>query len=458
MICKFKPFFFNRPNSFILCSLFLVFSTTTCSINKELKLNDTLITTASELKLQAKKEKSLSLFEEYPYKIKQNEPLYPNLLKRGVPSKDILAVVKVSKKIHDLSNLRPGIRFKYSFNDLGEFTEIGFLFSPLNKVNFFKNEKGEWQAHRIIETIDTRVVSFSGKIDSNLWESSKKSKVKPDLIFSMVEIFAWVFDFTREAKKGDTWRFAVEEKTVSGTHVGWGDILAAEYTNNGKVFTAALFRKGDQNIGYYDTKGNNLRKMLLKNPLKFARVTSGFSKRRFHPKLKVFRAHKGVDYGAPIGTPVRSVGDGVVTFMGRRGGGGLILKINHNTVFRTAYKHLNGFGKSLKVGSSVRQGQTVAYTGNTGLSTGPHLHYELYKNNRSVDPLNQMFPDAFPVSNGDRFAFKLQVEELMSLLPQEYKVTPLGAKYSWSKFLQKPIKDDLSFERALPQNFIQKSI
>jgi|GEM_PF-6728199 len=444
MICKFKSSLCNRANSFILCSVFLVFSTTTCSINKDLKQNNSLITTASELEAQDSKNKALSLNEEYPHTIKKNQPLYPNLLKKGIPSKDIHEVVKASKKIHDLSNLLPGTRFKYSFNDAGKFTKIGFMFSPLNKVSFVKNEEGQWTAHRIIETIDTRIVSFSGKIESNLWESSKKSKVKPDLIFSMVEIFAWVFDFSREAKKGDTWRFAVEEKTVSGTHVGWGDILAAEYTNNGKIFTAALFRKGKQNIGYYDTDGNNLRKMLLKNPLKFARVTSGFSNSRFHPKLKVFRAHKG--------------GDGTVTFMGRRGGGGLILKINHNSVFRTAYKHLNGFGKNLKIGSTVRQGQTVAYTGNTGLSTGPHLHYELYKNNKSVDPLNQMFPDAFPVSNGDRFAFKLQVEKLMSLLPQDYKVVPLGAKYSWSEFLQKPIKEEIRSTKARPQNLVQKSI
>ena len=456
MICKFKFYLLSPKFSFFLCSVFLVFSTTTCSINK--KLNDTVITMTSELKTEAKLKKPLSLFEEYPNIIKKNEPLYPNLLKKGVPSKDILEVVEASKKICDLSNLLPGTRFKYAFDDLGEFVEIGFLFSPLNKIQFVKNEKGQWQSHRIIETIDTKVVSFSGKIESNLWESSQKSKVKPDLIFSMVEIFAWVFDFSREAKKGDSWRFAVEEKTVGGVHVGWGDILAAEYKNNGKVFTAALFRKGEQNIGYYDIEGNNLRKMLLKNPLKFARVTSGFSKSRFHPKLKIFRAHKGVDYGAPIGTPVRSVGDGKVTFMGRRGGGGLILKINHNSVFKTAYKHLNGFGKNLKVGSLVRQGQTVAYIGNTGLSTGPHLHYELYKNNKSVDPLNQMFPDAYPVSNGDRFAFKLQVEKLMSLLPQKTQMTPLGAKYSWSEYLQKPIKDYILSEGIKPSKLVQTSI
>ncbi len=418
-------------------------------ISFEKKIEDTAPRKiASALSTSIKKiEKVLSLKEEFPHVIKRNIPLYTYLTNLGVAPIDVIEMVKSAKKVKDLSRLSPGARFHLVQDEELNLVEAKFRFSPLEKLEM-KKVKSVWQARLVEEEVDIKHVSFVGEVDSSLWLSALDADMDPYLIVSMAEIFGWEVDFSREVRLGDKWRITAEEKLVNGEHVGWGSVLAAEYINSGESHKAVLFRDQGKDIGYYTLEGESLRKMFLKSPLRFGRVTSRFNKRRFHPKLKRIRPHNGVDYGAPIGTPVRSVADGKVTFSRYSGGGGKVLKIRHNSKYKTAYKHLSRFAKGVRKGSRVKQGQIVAYVGNTGLSTGPHLHYEFFINGRFVDPLKQKFPSADPVAEEYRLSFKKQAFKMVMTLPKwQPSNFILLAQRSWSDYSMPALYDNYFMKR-----------
>ncbi len=384
---------------------------------------------------------TLSLEEQFPLIIGRNKPLYTSLRELGVSSLDIIEMVKAAKPVRSLSMLLPGTRFQVTKDEHNNLQHIEFRFSAVEKLVVKKNQQ-QWVAEKITEDVTIKTISFVGYVESTLWESALFANMDPYLIFEMSEIFGWEVDFNREVQAGDSWRITAEQKFVQDQAVGWGSILAAEYINQGRKFSAILFRLNGEDMGYYGTEGENLRRMFLKSPLKFGRITSRFNKSRFHPKLRVRRPHNGVDYGAPIGTPVRSVADGTVTMAHYSGGGGKVLKIRHNSTYQTAYKHLNGYAKGIRSGAKVRQGQIVAYVGNTGLSTGPHLHYEFYVNGRFVDPLRQKFPSAEPISAEHKDVFLKQAEKLVATLPPWDPTNfSMNAEKTWSQHLIPNIHD-----------------
>jgi murein DD-endopeptidase MepM/ murein hydrolase activator NlpD len=234
----------------------------------------------------------------------------------------------------------------------------------------------------------------------------------------LADIFAWQIDFAREVRAGDRWRILVEQRYAGEKNIGWGNILAAEYEHDGQLHSAALLRDGEgKELGYFAPDGKSLRRMFLKAPLKFGRITSRFQRARFHPILKVARPHRGVDYGAPIGTPVLAVGDGVVVQSGWLGGAGKAIRLRHNSTYQTAYKHLHGFASGIRVGARVRQGQVIGYVGSTGLSTGAHLHFELWERGNYVDPLGRKFPSADPVPQKFLLGFQKASQKYRELLP-----------------------------------------
>jgi len=387
----------------------------------------------------AKLKKVLSIEEEFPHVIKRNIPLYSYLSELGVSPIDIIEMVKASKPKKDLSRLTPGTRFQVVQTQDKTLKEIQVRFSAVEKLDVKKIEN-KWTAVIIKELVDIQPVSFVGKVENSLWESALDAKMDPYLIVAMSEIFGWEVDFSREVRLGDKWRITAERKLVKGVHVGWGSVLAAEYINSGESHKAVLFRHDGEDVGYYTPQGDSLRKMFLKSPLRFGRVTSRFNKRRFHPKLKRIRPHNGVDYGAPIGTPVRAVADGKVTFSRYNGGGGNTLKLRHNSKYKTAYKHLSRFGKGIRPGVRVKQGQVVAYVGNTGLSTGPHLHYEFFINNRFVDPLKQSFPSADPVAPNLKAEFLKQSKKMVARLPSwtQKNFVLQASQKTWTQEYVKP--------------------
>jgi murein DD-endopeptidase MepM/ murein hydrolase activator NlpD len=360
----------------------------------------------------------IHLEEAYPYAIAPRTTLFSALREIDVPSAIIQKIVDAAKPIQDLAKLKPGIRFQlfYANENNSDLVGIQFRFSAIEFIDI-RRVNETWTAEKMTEKVDLKIVTFSGIVRSSLWESALKAKMDPNLISELADIFGWEVDFSREVRLNDRWRLTVEQKMVKGEPIGWGAILAAEYENEGNSYQAVLFRQNGEEMGYFTPEGKSLRKMFLKSPIRYGRITSGFATKRFHPILLTNRAHLGVDYGAPIGTPIRAVGDGVVTFADWSGGGGRVLKIRHNSTYQTAYKHLNGFAKGVHPGAKVQQGQVIAYVGNTGLSTGPHLHFEFYQGGRFVDPLGKKFPSADPVPADYLAQFKAEAADKLNLLP-----------------------------------------
>lgn len=361
---------------------------------------------------------SLPLEQAFPHLIMPQSTLFSVLRSLGVEPQTIQEIVNTAKPVYNLTKLRPGMRFQLLHENQpgSEVIGITFRFSPIELLEI-KKTNGEWVAEKKTEEVETRVVTFSGLVTSSLWDSAEKAKMDPNLISDLAEIFAWEVDFSREVRLNDRWRLSVEQKMVKGEPYGWGDILAAEYINDGQAHQAVLFRLDGKNQGYFAPDGDSLRKMFLKSPIRYGRISSRFQRQRFHPILQINRPHLGVDYAAPIGTPVRSVGDGTITMASWSGGGGKVIKIRHNSTYQTAYKHLNGFAPGIRNGSRVQQGQVIGYVGNTGLSTGPHLHFEFYQNNVFVDPLSRKFPSADPVPKAQMVEFKSEAVSQLKSLP-----------------------------------------
>ncbi len=358
------------------------------------------------------------LEEEFPHVIPPRSSLFLVLRELQVEPSVIHEVAEASKPVYNLSRLHPGIRFQLSYDSLSgtQLTQIQFRLSAIEKL-ILKREPTGWRAEKTTEQVDIQIVHFSGTVNSSLWESAVKAGMDPDLVSELADIFGWEVDFAREVRINDRWRLSVEQKKVKGQPVGWGAILAAEYINSGEVHQAALFRLNKEDRGYFTPTGQSLRKVFLKSPIRYGRITSGFKRRRFHPVLQIYRAHQGVDYGAPTGTPVRSVGDGTVIFAARSGGGGNVIKVRHNATYQTAYKHLNGYARGVHNGARVKQGQVIGYVGNTGMSTGPHLHFEFYQSGHYIDPLGKRFPSAEPVPSEYLTFFKSSAQQLLKTLP-----------------------------------------
>lgn len=372
----------------------------------------------------------LTLEQRYPHTFPAGSTLFAVLTEMNVSGETIYQMVQAAKPHRDLSRITPGTRFRLTYREqpasadsaaaealsTPEVTGITIRFRPQESL-LIENRNGLWVAEPILKEVETRITTFSGQVTSSLWESAVEAQMDPHLIAELAEIFAWQMDFSREVRMNDRWRLSVEQEFIQNEAVGWGSILAAEYINGDEVHAAFLFRKNGEDLGYFGPDGGSLRRMFLKAPIQYGRISSRFTNRRFHPVLKRNRPHLGVDYAAPTGTPIRAVGDGVVTMSGWNGGAGNMLKIRHNGTYETAYKHLSRFAKGIRRGARVKQGQTIGYVGSTGLSTGPHLHFEFFVNGRYVDPLRQKFPSADPVPPHQLAQFMASRESLIGTLP-----------------------------------------
>lgn len=254
----------------------------------------------------------------------------------------------------------------------------------------------------------------SSTIESSLWGAIMRDSLPYSLAAEMEEIYQWTVDFFG-IQKGDNFTVIYDEKLIDSTHIGIGRIWGAKFNHAGKEVYAIPFKQGDK-IQYWEYDGASLRKQLLKAPLKFSRISSGFSYSRLHPVHRVYRAHTGVDYAAPKGTPVRAVADGVVTFKGWGGGGGNTLKIKHAGNLVTGYLHLSKFAAGINKGSRVSQGQLIGYVGSTGTSTGPHLDYRIWKNGTPINPLKVPQEPAEPIKKENMAAFEILRERIVAEL------------------------------------------
>lgn len=246
--------------------------------------------------------------------------------------------------------------------------------------------------------LETRVVMKSAEIRYSLFGATDSAGIPDGIATQMADIYGGDIDFHRDLRKGDRFAVVYESITHLGKEIRSGKLLASEFINNGKSYQAAWFPTNGTEGGYYSAEGKSLRKAFLRSPLEFSRITSSFSTARFHPVLQKWRAHKGIDYGAPTGTRVRATGDGSVEFIGTRGGYGKVVVLRHQGRYNTLYAHLSGFAQGIRPGSRVSQGDTIGYVGATGLASGPHLHYEFQINGAHQNPLAMTLPSAPPLT------------------------------------------------------------
>lgn len=269
-----------------------------------------------------------------------------------------------------------------------------------------------------LEDIEYSVMldNVSGVVDSNLFQAMADVGESPQLALKLVELFGSEINFIKDLREGDSFRVLVEKRHRNGQAAGYGRILAATFTNRGKTYEAFLFGARNGKPQYYNRRGENLHKTLLQAPLSVTRVTSRFSQNRFHPILGRGRPHLGVDYGAPTGTPVKAVGDGVVSKRGWAGGYGHQIVIRHNSSLESLYAHLSGYARGLREGKRVRQGEVIGYVGSTGLSTGPHLDFRLRQNGSFINPARAINPRSEPVPAKSRKAFENSVAASLAYL------------------------------------------
>jgi len=332
-------------------------------------------------------EKGMYNYEEF--RVQRNESLYIILRRYDLTPQQIYQIQQEADGVANLNRIVPGQRYRIYYNS--DEKPVSFVWQP-NATRFVTvGWEDGYSVNR--EDVPIRYVTreASGIIQRSLYETIVGQGFSPYLGSELAKVFAWQVDFFA-LREGDHFKVIYEERYAGDQFVGVGDIKAAEFQHRGQIHTAYYFENSERR-GYFDQEGNSLEKELLMAPFRYSqRISSGFSRNRFHPILRENRPHYGTDYAAPTGTPVLAVGDGVVTEARYRGGNGNIVQIRHNNTYRTAYLHLNGFASGIRQGTRVEQGQVIGYVGQTGLATGPHLCYRLYVNDRPVNSVNADLP------------------------------------------------------------------
>ena len=348
------------------------------------------------------------------YKVRRGDTLYEILGAKGVPDDQIFAISKMRVDGIRPSRLVAGKVYR--------------LYTLGDRITEYQYEPDDEKILRILLTGDTPElivesipydvfrVPVSGVIEDSLFAAVDAIGEKPSLALDLADLFAWQVDFFRDLRKGDTFEVLVDKYYRDGEFVRYGKILGARFVNNGNSFTGILFTPEGGRADYFDETGGSLRKQFLKVPLRFRRISSGFSMKRLHPVTGKVTPHLGVDYVAPTGTPIMAIGDGKVLFKKHDSVNGRIIKIRHNSTYSSAYAHMNSFAKGIKRGSYVRQGQVIGYVGKSGRATGPHLHFAMYKNGRYVNPRRVNVPRATSVPAKDRQAFDRKAKEITLLL------------------------------------------
>jgi murein DD-endopeptidase MepM/ murein hydrolase activator NlpD len=321
-------------------------------------------------------------------------------------------LVETARPLHDLARISVGHPFSVVVGHDGFLSNFSYAIDELRTLRV-NRKGGDLQAEVLTRTYDQRTEVVQGTITSSLFAAVNGAGEEDQLALDLAEIFAWDIDFHTELQKGDSFKVAVEKMYLDGRLSRYGRILSAEFVRGDRTLRAVRF-DGERSHGYYAPDGRPLRKAFLRSPLKFSRISSGFTHSRFHPILKTVRPHLGVDYAAPVGTPVMASGDGVVTLAGWSGGYGKTVKIRHPNGYETLYGHLSRI--NVRPGQRVAQETFIGAVGMTGLATGPHLDYRMIKNGVFLNPLKIQSPPAEPVPHVERAAFEAAREQELALL------------------------------------------
>ena len=344
---------------------------------------------------------------------------FPTLLRRLQINDPLLIKFLSAKAIHKKLRLKAGNSVRAYINAQGKINKLLMLARNGKAMEVIPNESG-FEIKPI--ELESRLLFGSGTIQSSLYRALDKNGIADELASEMADILASEIDFNRDIRNGARFSIVYSANFSDNTYISSGKIHALEFTNDGQEYKAYLFEDKDaKRSGYYKENGENIKNAFLRSPLKFSRVTSGFSNRRMHPVLKKWRAHKGIDYGAPTGTPIMAVSKGRIRYIGTKGAYGRFIEIRHQNGVSTRYAHLSKYAKKLKKGSKIEQGQIIGYVGKSGMATGPHLHYEFLVNGRQVDPSKAVTPPGPPIGPDRKHEFDLKTASAKAML------TRLGA-------------------------------
>lgn len=334
-------------------------------------------------------------------------------IRSGLATSTAGEILSAAEPVYDLSRITAGKDLIFEYDSKSD--NLKKMTYDINNqeqliVSRVATGTGEsWVAEKTEIQYVTEVVSAKGVIEESLYKTATSDGLDQRVALALAEMFAWQIDFAGEIQKGDSFKVIYEKKYRDGEYDHPGNILAAEFINAGQKYQGFNFKGDETAEGYYDEKGDSLQRVFLKAPLQFKYISSGFTFKRAHPVNGGYSPHRAIDYAAPLGTPVVAVGDGTITQAGWNSefGGqyGISVKIRHNSTYTTVYGHLSGVARGIRAGTKVKQGQVIAYVGSTGMSTGPHLHYEMYKFGAFINPANEVFPAVKPVSEPDMSAF-----------------------------------------------------
>ena len=328
---------------------------------------------------------------------------------------DLLKVIALAEAKEALKKIRPGQIIKLHIDQHGL---SDLLYEPSRTERLVVHRSGDaFTAELVKREIETRQVHAAGVITDSLFASASRAGLSDKLIMKLADIFAYDVDFALDIREGDSFRLVYEEHYLDGEKFGDGEILAAEFTNRDKTFRAVRYTDPRGDTDYYSPEGRNMRKAFLRSPVDFRRISSRFGKRR-HPTLHRIKMHKGVDYAAARGTPIKSTSNGKIVFRGRKGAYGNVVIVRHGNKYSTLYAHMSKFRKGQKVGSRVKQGEVIGYVGTTGRSTGPHLHYEFHVHGVHKNPLTVKLPKAAPLPKEYMADFKSKAQPLLARLEQ----------------------------------------
>ena len=332
----------------------------------------------------------------------------------GLSPRDLYEIMTSVKQTSILKRLQPGQIISFRIHG-GELQALRFEFD-LTRTLLVTKKQDKFTSEITITELETRIKQTEGIINDSLFLSGQAAGLPDKLIMQLIDIYGWDIDFRLDIRKGDSFKVIYEEKYKHMEKVAEGPVLAAEFNNRDRKIRAARYEHDNGHVDYYTPEGTNLRKAFLRNPLNFSRISSHFNLRRKHPVLNRIRAHRGVDYAAATGTPIKATGDGTIQHIGNKGGYGKTIIVKHGGKYSTLYAHLSRYRKGMKRGRSVKQGQVIGYVGKTGLATGPHLHYEFRVNDRHQNPLTVSLPAAENVPTAELDSFRLQSSYLFALL------------------------------------------
>lgn len=328
---------------------------------------------------------------------------------------DLYKVIALTEAKEALKRIRPGQVIKLNIDQQGL---SDLLYEPSKTERLLVQREGEqFTATLIQRDIETRQVHTTGIITDSLFASASRAGMSDRLIMKLAEIFAYDVDFALDIRNGDRFRLVYEERYLEGEKFSEGEILAAEFTNRNHIFKAVRYTDANDNTSYYNPEGRNMRKAFLRSPVDFRRISSRFGKRH-HPTLHKMKMHKGVDYAASRGTPIKSTSNGKIVYRSRKGGYGKVVIVRHGNKYSTLYAHMNNYRKGQKVGSRVKQGEIIGYVGTTGRSTGPHLHYEFRVHGAHKNPLTVKLPKAEPLPKKYMDDFRHKAQPLLARLDQ----------------------------------------